>query len=140
MDKIVLEEDIVVYCITATSFPEGVLAAHQKLHAVFPVGERRFFGISRPENGVIVYKAAAEVLEKDKVEQFNYETLMIKKGNYRCMTILNFMEDEQRIGKAFGELISSPDIDRDGYCIEYYYNDKDVKCMVRLQDHDLQER
>ena len=33
-------------------------------------------------------------------------------------------------GKAFEKLISYPNIDTSGYCIEWYYNDNDVKCMI----------
>lgn len=133
METVVVEKDIKVYCITSKSFPDGILDAHQKLHAMLPSKERRFFGISRPENGVIIYKAAAEVLESDKVEHFDCESFIIKKGHYRCITVLNYMEDHQGIGKAFSELISAPDIDPNGFCIEYYYNNEDVKCMVRLK-------
>jgi hypothetical protein len=100
---------------------------------MLPSNERRFFGISRPENGVIFYKAAAEVLEEDNL---NCESVVIKKGKYRCITVLNYKKDLQGIGKAFSELISDHDIDPNGYCIEYYYNDEDVKCMIRLKDRE----
>lgn len=131
MEIAVIEKDIHVYYVTAKSFPTGILEAHQKLHSMLPSKERRFFGFSRPENGAIIYKAAAEILEGDNL---NCETFVIKKGNYKCMTVLNYMEDHQGIGNAFKELISDLDIDPNGYCIEYYYNDEDVKCMVRLKD------
>jgi hypothetical protein len=136
METFYIEKDIKVYCVTAKSFPDGILDAHKKLHAMIPSKERRYFGISRPENGGIVYKAAAEALEKDKEEKFNCESFVIEKGTYRCLTIMNYMKDPQSIGKAFGELISYSDIDPNGYCIEWYQNDEDVKCMVRLKDID----
>lgn len=134
METIVVEKDINVYCVAAESFPEGILAAHQKLHALLPLKERRYFGLSRPENGTIVYKAAAEAVEMDKGKSIDCELYFIKNGRYRCITVLNYMEDLQGIGKAFEKLISDPDIDPNGYCIEFYYNEKDVKCMVRLKD------
>lgn len=134
METIVVEKDINVHCVAAESFPEGILAAHQKLHALLPLKERRYFGLSRPENGTIVYKAAAEAVEMDKGKSIDCELYFIKNGRYRCITVLNYMEDLQGIGKAFEKLISDPDIDPNGYCIEFYYNEKDVKCMVRLKD------
>lgn len=133
METIVIEKDINVYCVTAKSFPEGILEAHQKLHALLPAKERRYFGLSRPENGAIAYKAAAEIVEGEKGETIDCESFVIKNGQYRCITVLNYMEDLQGIGKAFSDLISDPDIDPNGYCVEYYYNDSDVKCMVRLE-------
>ncbi|WP_338452987.1 transcriptional regulator [Niallia oryzisoli] len=138
METVEIEKDINVYYINAKSFPEGILDAHEKLHAIIPHSkERKYFGISRPENdGGIVYKAAVEALERDQTEKMQCETLTINKGKYRCITILKFMKDSQSIGKAFSELISYTDIDPNGYCIEYYYTPEDVKCMVRLKDVD----
>jgi predicted transcriptional regulator YdeE len=129
-----IDEDIKVFCITADSFPDGILDAHQRLHTMIPFSiDRRYFGISRPEKGVIVYKAAAEKLEKDEAEKLNCESFTIEKGKYICLTILNYVEDLQSISKAFERLISHSDIDPNGYCVEWYYTDKDVKCMVRLE-------
>ena len=112
METIFIEKDINVFCITATSFPNGVLEAHQKLHKMIPFSEeRRYFGLSRPENGKIVYKAAAEELVKDEEENNEFESFVIERGNYRTVTVLNFKNDPQGIGTAFEELISYSDID-----------------------------
>ena len=134
METVIIEKDIQIVCLTAKSFPEGIQDAHQQLHAIIPFSkERRYFGLSRPENGIIVYKAAAEVLENDKEASFNCESMVIEKGNYRCMTILEYKKDLQRISKAFEELLSYNDFDPNGYCIEWYHSDEDLKCMVRLK-------
>lgn len=131
-----IDKDIKVFCKLAKSFPDGILEAHEKLHSLFPFTvERKYFGISRPENGVIVYKAAAEELEQDKEKKFNYESMIIKKGKYRCLTILEYTKDPQSIGNAFDILTSYSDIDPNGYCIEWYYSEQNVKCMIRLQDN-----
>lgn len=128
-------KEIKVYCSIAESFPDGILAAHQKLHDKISFSkERRYFGISRPENGVIVYKAAAEVLKEDINDKMDYEFFDIEKGKYVCITIVNYRDDIESIGKAFTELISYPGIDPNGYCIEWYINDNDVKCMIRLDE------
>ena len=131
---LIIEEDIKVLCISAASFPEDVLSAHEKLHSLVPfTDERRYFGLSRPENGIITYKAAAEELATDEVNCSECESLIIKGGTYRTI-ITNYMENINGIGKAFERLISFTDIDPNGYCVEWYLNDKDVKCMVRLED------
>ena len=60
MEPINLENDITVLYVEATSFPDGIAESHQKLHTIVPFSDdRKYFGISRPENGVIAYKAAA---------------------------------------------------------------------------------
>jgi len=133
METIIIEKDIRVFYITAKSFPDGIQDAHERLHAIIPFSkERRYFGISRPELGVIVYKAAAEELEKDKEQNFNCESFIIEHGKYRSITIMNYKKDPQKISEAFEELISYSDIDPNGYCVEWYHGDEDLKCMVRL--------
>ena len=133
-EPFILGEDIKVMCIEASLFPDGVMAAHQQLHELVPYStERKYYGLSRPaEDGIIVYKAAASELENGEAEKLQLETFIIKKGNYVSIAIHNYMQDIPTIGKAFSELIARPDIDPNGLCVEWYLNDKDVKCMVRL--------
>nr|WP_294794672.1 transcriptional regulator [uncultured Mucilaginibacter sp.] len=136
METTRLENDITGMYVTAESFPAGVLAAHQKLHSLIPFStERKYFGISRPEGGGgIVYKAAAEVLESGEAEKLNLQTIIIKKGNYISVTLHDYMKDLPAIGNTFQQMIARPDIDSEGYCVEWYLSDKDVQCMVRLKD------
>ena len=136
MEKYTLEKDVKVFCVTAKSFPEGIMEAHQKLHSLVPFSdERRYFGISRPEqeeDGKIVYKAAAEELEPGEKEKYNCEPFIIKRGQYISQTVKDYMKAPQNIGLTFQELTSSPDIDPNGYCVEWYLDQNDVRCMVRL--------
>ena len=135
MKTINFDNDVKVLYVQAVSFPDGILAAHQKLHGVIPYStERKYYGISRPENGSIVYKAGAEELNPGEAEEFKLDTLILKKGNYACIDIHDYMKDIPAIGQAFNQLTELPNIDSQGYCVEWYLNDKDVKCMVRLAD------
>jgi len=136
MEKYQLSESISAMYITASSFPEGVLAAHQKLHSLLPrTDERKYFGISFPtQNGTIIYKAAAEEISDEEAEKLGLETYLIKKGTYISIDIHDFMNNIDAIGKAFQELIADPRIDPNGACVEWYVTDNDVKCMVRLAD------
>lgn len=134
MEEVTLDNDIKVFYITAASFPEGVMDAHKKLHElVSSSADRKFFGISRPENGTIVYRAAAEEIEQAEAEKSGCDTLVLKKGKYICSTINDFMKDIQSIGKSFENLLTHPGLDPNGYCVEWYLNKKDVKCMIRLK-------
>lgn len=135
METIKIDNDIKILYITATSFPDGVMEAHQQLHALVPdIAVRRSFGLSRPENGgKIVYKAAAEEMLPGEAKKLKCDTMVIKKGNYACIIINNYMNNVTAIGNAFQHLITLPDIDPQGYCVEWYL-EKDVKCMVRLNE------
>ncbi|MES2514052.1 MAG: transcriptional regulator [Bacteroidota bacterium] len=131
-----LEKDISVFCVTASSFPEGVLAAHQKLHSYVSFNENRnYFGISAPDKtGTIVYKSAAEEMEPSELSKHNLEPFVIKKGSYSYIDIRDFEKNIPAIKKAFDELITNPDIDPQGCCVEWYLKSNLVRCMIRLKD------
>ena len=137
METYILANDIKVFCVTAKSFPNGIMEAFEKLYASVKTGDRgRQFGISRPnQKGEIIYKAALEEQQEGDAERFGFEPFVIQKGSYIFLDRLNFMKDLPGIGKAFHALISQPGIDPNGYCLEWYLNQNDVRCMVRLDDY-----
>lgn len=138
MEKYILSSDINVFCETAKSFPDGILRAHQTLHSLIPFSnERRYFGISHPDRGTIVYKAAAEEMHRGEAKKLGCEPFAIKNGHYISIVIADCMKDIPSIGRAFQKLLSRPDIDPNGFCAEWYLNDQDLRCMVRLDPTKL---
>jgi len=134
METQVFNNDIKVFYVKAASFPNGVMEAHNKLHALVSfTSERKLLGLSRPEDGQIIYMAAAEELQAGEGEKLGCPTMVLKKGNYLCITVTDFMKNIPAIQKAFNELTSQPGIDPQGYCVEWYYNNTDVRCMIRLE-------
>lgn len=131
-----LDRDIPVCCIQAESFPLGILSAHEKLHALIRFSpERNYFGISQPDRtGNIIYKAAAEEIKSGEANRLNLESMTLKQGHYLSLFIRNFHEDVQKIGRAFRQMIADPRIDPRGYCIEWYLNEQDVRCMVKIAE------
>ena len=135
MNTITQPNDITVFYVKASSFPAGITEAHEKIHALAPFpANRKFYGISRPENGSIQYKAAAEELSSGEAEKLNCDTLILKKGKYICLTVHDYTKDIQSIGRAFQQLLDQPDLDPQGYCVELYLNDKDMQCIIRLEE------
>lgn len=131
-----LEKDITALCITAESFPEGVLAAHQKLHGLVSyASDRKYFGISYPVGpGKILYQAATEMAPEDDPDVLDCDVFFIKKGDYVSVDIPDFRKDIPSIGRTFQQLLQDQRIDPNGYCLEWYLNENDVRCMVRLAD------
>src|SRR5205085_10300737 len=94
MEEMILKDDVNVGYVTANSFPGGVMDAHKRLHALVPFStQRKYFGMSRPEYGPIVYRAATEVTERGEAEKFGENTLVIQKGKYISEMIVDFMKD-----------------------------------------------
>ena len=134
MEKYSIEKDIQVFYVTATSFPKGVGGAFQKLLSLLPSPHNRLlYAISFPnEKGEIIYKAAAEELFPGEGEQKGCETFLIKKGEYWSELLPDWRKDESVVGKTFQKLLQHPGLDKNGYCLEIYLNEKDVRCLVPL--------
>lgn len=135
-ELIYFEHDITTVCVTAETFPEGVGAAHQKLHRMVAYSpERKYFGISYClVKEQIIYHAATEIAPEDDADNPEFDVFFIKKGAYLSVLISNFMNDLPGIGCRFRELLADPRVDSDGYCLEWYLNKEDMRCMVRLKD------
>jgi hypothetical protein len=135
METFRIENEIKVLCITAESFPDGIEAAFSTLNKKVPISDKRTqFGISRPDKGVITYKAAAEEIIDGEAESLGLERFVVRKGEYICELIPDFMDNIPSIGKTFQKLLKHPEIDPEGYCLEWYLNEKDVRCMVKLKN------
>jgi predicted transcriptional regulator YdeE len=134
MEQISFPQNIETIYIEASSFPDGVKAAHEKLHALVPPGNgRRFFGISYPgRDGKITYKAAAETLGPEEAKKLGLDTFTIRKGRYISETLTNWPGREMEIGGIFNKLLDRPAIASDGYCLEEYLDNNELRLMVTL--------
>jgi len=59
------------------------------------------------------------------------ELFIIPKGNYIYKDVPDFMKNIPQIGAVFQELIADPGIDPNGFCLEWYLNENDCRCMVK---------
>ena len=135
METIIIKEDIALFYIQALNFPNDISSTFEKMYSLFEVThERKVFGISRPENGKIVYKVAAEQISKNELAKHLLQQFIIPKGKYLSIEIKNYKNQIGLIGDAFNKLIVNPKIEPNGYCIEWYQTDNDVICMVKLVD------
>jgi predicted transcriptional regulator YdeE len=134
METYIIKEDMKVFYVEATSFPEGVGGAYKKLHSLVPDADKRIqYGISYPnESNQIVYKAGLEESFPGEGAALGCETFIIRKGTYACELLVDWKKDESIIGKTFQKLLQHPALDKNGYCLEIYQNEKDVLCLVPL--------
>lgn len=132
MDSFILGDDIKVMCVTAANFPDGIKEAHQHLHSLLPdIDRRKLFGISRPDGqGRIVYKAAAEEMHPGETQNLGLEPFTIRHGAYMSFYIKDYRDDIGAIQRAFDLLMGQQEADPNGYCLEWYIGENDVKCLV----------
>ena len=134
METINIPNDIPIVCVRATSFPEGVMAAHEKLHSLISHDKpRRNYSVSwmGPDNKIL-YMAGSEIVEEKDHHLEGTEKFTVRAGDYISETIHNFMENIPAIGQTFQSMLKRDDIDPNGYCLEHYVDDKTVVCMVPL--------
>ncbi|CAN5207508.1 hypothetical protein BH09BAC1_BH09BAC1_03740 [soil metagenome] len=132
METFELQNDIKVLFVKAESFPDGILVAYQELEQKLgDVTSRTFYGLSRMEDGCgIAYYACAQ--QKDASAALDLPTIIIDKGTYLTQTISNWRGSEHLIRETFARLIKDPRLMPDSFCVEWYKENGEVMCMVRI--------
>lgn len=129
-----VENDVPLFGIQATDFPDGVGQAWQDLHKKLPTTKgRSFYGVSHgTTGGGILYKACVEEAFAGEAESLGCERFVLPKGEYIGETVHHFMQQLPKIGETFQALLARDDYDKaNGRCVEQYLNDKDVVCMIK---------
>ena len=134
MEKYKIEQDIKLFYVQADSFPLGVGGAFKKLNELIGHNKSRLlYGISYPDGvGNLVYRAAVEETSPDEATKAGCPIFVVRKGDYISAYLSDWKKDESIIGHTFQELLRDPHIDKQGYCLEIYPNEKDVRCLVPL--------
>jgi hypothetical protein len=129
-----LDKEIKILCVTATTFPNGVMGAFETVTKKIGSNEgRTYYGISWiDKKGNIIYKAAVNELENGEAQKLGCESFTIRKGAYISEIVTDFMKNIPAISETFMKLLNDPCIDKNGYCVEIYFDQKDVRCMVTL--------
>lgn len=136
MEIISLDKDIKTFYVTAKTFPMGVRNAHEKIHAMLPTtAGRQFYGISNSDTeGGIIYRAAVAEIFDGEAKQYNLPTFIIKKGTYISEALKDYHKDVSIVGKTFQAMLKDPRLDNEGYCLEIYPNERDIQCLVKIND------
>ena len=137
MERINLDKDLRIMCVTARSFPDGIQDAFMELEkrAGNAICDRPFFGLSHPNReGTILYRAGVLVEEEGEAERFGFDLIVLPKGEYLTKMILDWKKKVSLIGQTFQKLIHHPDLDPEAFCIEWYKGENDVLCMVKAKE------
>jgi len=133
MQTYTLKQAVKVFCVEAESFPKGIKAAFEKLNSVTDMNQRNVFGISKPYNGSIRYRAAASENFEGEGTQLGYPTFTIEAGNYLGETLDNWQQNEMLIMSIFNRLIADKQLDGSAHCIEWYKSDTELLCLVLMK-------
>ncbi len=130
-----LNNDILLFYLQAKSYPQGIAEAHEDFRKkIKNPDDQIIYGVSRPEQHQIVYRVGAEAQFPEVPNWKDQERLVLKRGRYAAIEITDYRQHLSDIAKAFEKLLSRPDIDPEGYCVEKYETENKLTCMVRLAD------
>ncbi|MFZ6014129.1 MAG: hypothetical protein ACOYXT_27555 [Bacteroidota bacterium] len=133
MEKYNVAEDVTVFGMEVTDFPVGVQETFEALvKMISDKFDRSYFGIFEMKGDRMVYVAAAEEKEKGEAQKYHCERYRIKKGIYLAETIWNWRTKTNTINGVFHELQKDQRIDRTAPGIEWYKNDQEMLCMLKI--------
>ena len=134
MEKYNLTNDVKVFGLPVKTFPSGVAEAFHELIKKTGDESRAYYGISEFKGGTMVYYAAAEEKFDGEAEKYNCERLKIEKGEYLASTILEWTKKTDCIKDVFTELIQVSRVNKTKPAIEWYKDDNELMCMVKMND------
>ena len=123
-----------VFGVQVKTFPNGIGEAFDALVKMLPGGfDRSYYGISYMSNdGAMVYIAAAIEKEEGEAEKYNCERYTIEKGEYLAITVNDWRSKTDCIKDVFYEIIKDSRIDKTRPAIEWYKDEKEMICMVKM--------
>lgn len=135
MENLTIDNDISVFGIHVKTFPAGIAEAFNALMKATGdgAGDRSYYGISYCDNGTMVYKAVAAEKTPGEAEKYSYPETVIEKGKYLIQTLQNWQSQTACIKDIFQEMMKDGNADKTKPCIEWYKNDEEMLCMIRVK-------
>lgn len=126
-----------VFGVHVKTFPFGIGAAFDALmNRMSGDRNRSYFGISELSlNGDILYYAAAEEMFEGEAKQYGYDIYIVKQGEYLTVTVTDWKKKTACIKDVFEAMLDDHRIDKRNPCIEWYKNEDEMVCMVKLDDN-----
>jgi len=115
------------------TFPNGIGEAFDALMKRLPEAENRsYYGLSKMDDkGGILYWVAAEEKFAGEGEQYGYERFTLQKGDYLSELVSDWKSKLSCIKDVFHELMQDPAADTTKLCIEWYYAEDEMLCMIQ---------
>ncbi len=134
MEKYTLTEDLKVFGIQVDKFPTGIGEAFDKLVKMIPEGfKRSYYGIAEMMNKGMIYRATAEEKQEGEAEKYGCENYTIEKGEYLTVTLRDWQSKTNTINSIFHNMIQDDKVDRTKPSIEWYKNEHEMLCMLKLK-------
>ncbi len=135
MEEYHLENDLKVFGLQVKTFPLGIGEAFDSLIGRLPGGlNRAYYGISYiTDKGVVYLAVTAERFEGESAK-YPYDSFRIAKGNYRTVIVKDWSTKTDQIKDVFHTMMKDQCPDEHRPCVEWYKDDKEMMCMVRIDE------
>ena len=136
MEKYNQTNEIKGFGLQVKTFPSGIGEAFDDLIKMTgdSAGARSYYGISEFKNGNMHYYAVAEEKYPGEAEKYICERLKIEKGEYLTITLFDWRIKTNCIKDLFFEIIQDVRTNKTKPAIEWYKNDNEMMCMVKMLD------
>jgi predicted transcriptional regulator YdeE len=112
----------------------GISEAFDKLGDMLGFN-RPYYGLSKMDSNEVLYVAAALTKSPTEKSKFKLEEYTIPSGEYAVRVIKDWKRNLSAIPHVFGDLLKTEGIDNSVPCVEWYKNDDEMLCMVKLANH-----
>lgn len=131
METIRLSDAVQLIGFQVKSFPMGVGDAFDKLEQM--VGsDRPYYGLSKMSGTGVLYIAAALKKSTNESSVLKLNDYTVPNGEYAVRLIKDWRRNLNAIPHVFGDLLKTEGIDETAFCVEWYKNDDEMLCMVKL--------
>lgn len=119
----------------AEAFPSGIRAAWQRLEErVGTLRGRKFYGLTLPEEGQLVYYAGVEPLDAEEVRALGFPTLTIEGGRFARVKLDDWSEHTAEIGPIFDYLMQTYPMQPGAPTIEFYRSQSELHLLIPLAE------
>lgn len=133
MEMFRVDKEINVFGFEVKTFPKGIGEAFDALVSKIPGGfSRDYYGIGFQDGMRIIYLATALELEYGEAEKYQCNRYTIEKGDYAVQVVWDWRKKTDSIKGVFDNMFSSANGTLEGPCIEWYKDNNEMLCMVRL--------
>src|SRR3954454_3148862 len=120
MKQYELTEDLTLIGVHVTTFPNGIKEAFENLMKTLG-SDRAYYGVSwMDENDSVKYYAMAREFFPGEAKLWNYESLMIEKGEYQTEVVHDWLSKTDCIKDVFHNLMGNNKPGKNHPCIEWY--------------------
>ena len=132
METIQILQPIQLFIKEVKNFPEEKYATLKQLESHLKGGERsKKFGVATTGSKNKPFKYWAGIaFSKDHPEPAGLTSFEVPQGTYLMEKVNDFKSDKTAIFNTFHKLLSYPQAEQSGYCVEIYNDDGSVSCLL----------